>query len=128
MYAHFWNVFLPELKRMEKLYSTPYTWNGKEGRFSLIRRLSYVKVFRALSLLSAFHLPFICWNLLQTLRHETNILLMIFALGYTGITVGCTVVRWMHQNQDISGNIVKLLNATVDFQKRSTRPGKLDSY
>jgi hypothetical protein len=116
MYANYWNQFLPELQRLEKIFSTPYTWNRKEQKFSLIHRHPYVKRFRVLSIIIALHMPFICWNLLQTLRHEANILLMIFAFGYTGITSGFTVVRWMYQDRDTSGNIVKLLNVTVDFQ------------
>jgi hypothetical protein len=124
MYANFWNLLLPELQRLERIWSTPYTWNSKEQKFSLIRRSSYVKRFKALSILFALHLPLIGWNLLQTLRYETDILLMIFGLGCTGITLAITVVRWMYQNQDISSDIVKLLNATVHFQKLSTRPGK----
>jgi hypothetical protein len=128
MYANFWNQILPELKRLESILSTPYAWNSKEKRFSLIHHLSYVKINRALFIFSALHLPFICWNLLQTLRNETNILLIIFAFGYTSITSGSTVVRWMYQNQHISGDIVKLLNATVDLQKLSTLPGKTSLY
>jgi hypothetical protein len=124
MYTHYWDLFLPELKRLETIWSTPYTWNSKEQKFSLIQRLSYVKGFKALSILFALHLPLIGWNLLQTLRYETDILLMIFGLGCTGITLAITVVRWMYQNQGISSDIVKLLNATVHFQKLSTRPGK----
>jgi hypothetical protein len=69
---------------------------------------------------------FICCNLLQTLRNEANILLMIFSTGFAFATALITVVRWMYQNPQISGNIVKLLNATVDFQRQSIRPGKTE--
>jgi hypothetical protein len=128
MYANYWNQFLPELQILGKILSTPYSWNREEQKFSLIHRHAYVKRFRALSIIFALHMPFICWNLLQTLRHETNILLMIFALGYFSTTFVITLIRWMYQDRDTSGNIVKLLNATVDFQKRSTRTGKTDIY
>jgi hypothetical protein len=123
MYANYWDRFLPALKRRERIWSTPYTWSCKEGRFILIRQLPYVKRFRVLSLLYALHLPLIYWNLLHTLRYETNIMLIVYSLGYTGLTSLITVVRWMYQNQDISGDIVKLLNATVDFEKLRTMPG-----
>jgi hypothetical protein len=53
---------------------------------------------------------------------------MIFAFGYTSITSESTVVRWMYQNKHISGDIVKLLNATVDFQKLNTQSGKTSLY
>jgi hypothetical protein len=128
MYANFWDLFLPELQRLERIWSTPYTWNCEEKRFSLIRRPSYVKRFNAISILFALHLPLIGWNLLQTLRNETNILLIILGFGYASITSAITVVRWMYQNQDISAEIVKLLNATVSFQILSTRPGKTNAY
>jgi hypothetical protein len=123
MYANYWDRFLPALKRGERIWSIPYTWSCKEGRFILIRQLLYVKRFRVLSLLYALHLPLIYWNLLHTLRYETNIMLIIYSLGYTAVTSLITVVRWMYQNQKISGDIVKLLNATVDFEKLSTLPG-----
>jgi hypothetical protein len=124
MYSNYWDHFLPELKRLEKMWVTPYTWNEKEGRFSLIYHPSYVKRFRALSVIFALHMPFIGWNLLQTLRNETNILLIVLSLGYTSISSVIAVVRWMYQNQHISGDVVKQLNMTVDFQKRSTLPGR----
>jgi hypothetical protein len=40
------------------------------------------------------------------------------------MTAVITVVRWMYTNQYKCGNIVKLLNAMVDFQKLSTESGK----
>jgi hypothetical protein len=128
MYANFWDLFLPELERMERIWSSPYTWNRKEERFSLIRRPSYVKRYRVLSVLIALHMPIVFWNLLQTLRNETNIILIIYAVGYTSVTSGITVIRWMYQNQIISGEIINLINLTVKFQKLSTRPGKIDGY
>jgi hypothetical protein len=121
MYEHFWDQILPQLTKMQRTFSTPYAWNIKEQRFSLIRRPSYLKTFRALSLLISIHTPLIFWNLLQTVRHETNNLLKIYGLGYMGITSVITVTRWMHQN--VAGDIVQLLNLTVAFQKFSTRPG-----
>jgi hypothetical protein len=120
MYWYFWNRFLPELEAMEKTFSTPYTWNSKKQRFSLIRNISYVRRMKNLSVLFALHLPFICWNLLQTVRNERNNLLMLYGLGYTSTTFVLTVIRWMYQN--IGREIVQLLNSTVDFQKLNTRP------
>jgi hypothetical protein len=105
------------------MWVTTYTWNDKERRFSLIYHPSYVKRFRALSVIFALHMPFIFWNLLQTLRNETNILLIVLSLGYTSISSVIAVVRWMYQDKHISGDVVKHLNMTVDFQKRSTQPG-----
>jgi hypothetical protein len=128
MYAHFWDRLLPELERLKRIWGIPYIWNCEEQRFNLIRRLSYIKIFRALSIIFALHMPFICWNLLQTLQNEKNIFLMICALGGTGLTSAITMVRWMYQSQRISGDIVKLLNAAVDFQKLITQPGKTDSH
>jgi hypothetical protein len=106
---------------MKRIYTTPYTWNCNEQKFTLIRSLSYVRIFRALSLLIALHTPLIFWNLLQTLRLETNILLKIYGLGYTSITFTIGVVRGMHQN--VAGDIVELLNLTIAFQKLSTNSG-----
>jgi hypothetical protein len=128
MYAHFWDRLLPELDRLERMWSIPYIWNCKEQRFHLIRRLPYMKRFRALSIFFTLHILFIYWNLLQTLRNETNILLMIYGLGYTGITSAITVVRWMYQSQHTSGEIVKCLNAAVHFQKLIAQPGKIHGY
>jgi hypothetical protein len=128
MYAHFWEHLLPKIERLERTWSIPYIWNCKEQRFHLIRRLSYKKMFRALSVIFALHMPFICWNLLQTLQNEKNIFLMICALGGTGLTSGITVVRWMYQSQRISGDIVKFVNAAVNFQKLNTQPGKTDRH
>jgi hypothetical protein len=128
MYAHFWDRLLPELERLERIWSIPYIWNCEEQRFNLIRRLSYIKIFRALSIFFTLYMPFICWNLLQTLQNETNILLMIYGLGYTGITSAITLVRWMYQSQHISGEIVKFLNAAVNFQKMIAQPGKIHGY
>jgi hypothetical protein len=121
MYEHFWDQVLPQLTKMQRTYSTPYAWNIKEQRFSLICRLSYLKTFKALSLLISIHTPLIFWNLLQTLRHETNNLLKIYGFGYMGMTSGMTVTRWMHAN--VAGEIVQLLNLTVPFQKLSTNTG-----
>jgi hypothetical protein len=126
MYTHYWNQFLPQLARLERILSTPYSWNSKERRFGHIRNLSYVQRFRFVSVLFAFHMLFVCWNLLQTLRNEANILLMIFSTGFTFATGVITVVRWMYQNPQISGIIVKRLNATVDFQRQSIRPAKTE--
>jgi hypothetical protein len=126
MYAHFWDQFLPELERLKRIWSTPYIWNYKEQRFQLIRCLSYLKTFRTLSIIFALHMPFIYWNLLQTLQNETNILLRVCALWGTGITSAITVVRWMYQRQRVSADIVKLLNAAVSFENLNIQPGKTD--
>jgi hypothetical protein len=123
MYAHFWDLFLPQIERAKKTFSIPYTWSLKEGRFNLIRSPSYVKRFRALSILFKLHMAFVFWNLLQTLRNETNILLIMYGLDYTAITFAVTVSRWMYQNQTLAGDIVELLNLTVDFEKLNTQPG-----
>jgi hypothetical protein len=123
MYAHLWDLFLPDIERAKGICSIPYTWNLKEGRFNLIRSPSYVKSFRTLSILFKLHMAFVFWNLLQTLRNETNILLIMYGLGYTAITFAISVSQWMYQNQNLAGGIVELLNLTVDFEKLSTRPG-----
>jgi hypothetical protein len=121
MYRYFWNQFLPELKGMKQTFSTPYIWNSKAQRFTLIRSLSYVKRFRSLSIIFALHLPLICWNLLQTFRNETNNFIVLYGLWHTAVTAIITVIRWMHQNA--GGEIVQFLNSTVDFQKLHIRPG-----
>jgi hypothetical protein len=56
------------------------------------------------------------------LRNETNILLMIYGLGYTAIASARDVCRYMYQNQNLAGGIVEFLNSTVDFEILSTRP------
>jgi hypothetical protein len=121
MYEYFWEYLLPYLQRAKRTFATPYTWDSKGQRFTLIRSIPYVRRFRNLSILTALHLLLIWYNLYQTLRNETNILLKIYSLGYAGITSAITVVRWMHQS--LAAEIVPFLNATVAFQNSTARPG-----
>jgi hypothetical protein len=122
MYEHFWDLVLPELKWMQSLSTTTYTWLNEEKRFGLIRSLSYLKRFRILSKVFLFHIPFIYWNLVQSLRNETNAVVRIYGVGYTGATFAITVARLMYQN--FAGEILQLLNLTVHFQNACTRPGR----
>jgi hypothetical protein len=121
MYEHFWDQLLPYLRVTERLYGTPYAWDGKTRKFVLIRDPRYVKAFRIVSLLILTHSALMGCNVLQALRNETSIVLKIIATGFGAVTFAFTVVRWIHQNK--ASDVVRFLNHTIAFQALNPQQG-----
>jgi hypothetical protein len=126
MYKHFMNQLLLFLKIAKLTYTTPYEWNTQESKFMLIINSKYVKVFRILSNLNLLHFGLIFWNLIQTLRKETNPVYQMMGVTFTAYAALTSVCRWMHSERAVE--IVDFLNYMVqsEISFSSSAGGKIN--
>jgi hypothetical protein len=126
MYDHLLDLFVPLLRKLKVIISTPYIWDVKGRKFELIKNKKYVKRFRIVSYIIYAHMVIMAWNLFQVFKKERNLLLEIFSLGTSAMTFFATVNRRMHQNE--AAYIVQLLNCMVAFETSSTEWGNINMF
>jgi hypothetical protein len=115
-------LVIPYLKRMERMFSTPYNWNIKERKFVLIGDKRYVKTFLRVLFLTISNFGIVCWNTLYMLFHENNNLLVMWGLFITAVTFTITVSQLVHY---VSGKkIAELQNRCLTFHHFESQPGK----
>jgi hypothetical protein len=121
MYENLILQFIPYLKRMERIYATPYTWNSKQRNFVLIQDKSYIKIFRLITFLMIAHLGLMCWNILHVSLYEKYNLFVMLALYAFAVTFIITVVRSLHT---FSGKqIAELHNSCLKFHHLNGQAG-----
>jgi hypothetical protein len=121
MYDQFWDIILPSLRRMEKIFTTPYSWDSISQSFVLIETNKYLIYYRILTSLIITHMIVMFWNFVQALRHESSLLLKVIVLAVTAITFSITKMRWMHQRK--KRVIIQFLNWSIAFQRLNIMHG-----
>jgi hypothetical protein len=124
MYKHFMDQLLVFLKLTRLTYTTPYEWHAQKAKFKIIINSKYVKVFRFLSNLNLLHFGLICWNLIQTLRKETNPVYQMIGVTVAAYAAITSVCRWMHNKRAVE--IVDFLNYMVQSKISLSDEGKLN--
>jgi hypothetical protein len=124
MYAHYWDLVLPHFRTLQRTLATPFAWNILQGKFTLIKKpKSYAKLFNTLFSVIFVHCALVGFNLLQTLRKETNMLITIISLGCSCCIFYTTMSLWMHKTK--AGLVIQFLNSMVEFERSSIRPGNV---
>jgi hypothetical protein len=77
----------------------------------IIKTPKYLKVSNLLSYLSFIHMGIMCWNLMQILRNEKNVVPQIISSAVTACTTFTAVCRWTHYKP--AKDIVCFLNCIV---------------
>jgi hypothetical protein len=124
MYAHYWDLVLPHFQTLQRTLATPFAWDLKQGKFTLIKKPKYyAKLFNILSSVIFLHCALVGYNLLQTLRNETKMLITIISLGCSSVIFYTTLTLWMHRTK--ASNLIQFLNRMVEFERSSIRPGNI---
>jgi hypothetical protein len=118
------NQLLLFLKITRLTYTTPYDWDNQKTKFAIITNSKYVKVFRIISNLNLLHFGLIFWNLIQTLRKETNPVYQMIGVTVTAYAALTSVCRWMHAKRAVE--IVDFLNYMVQSKISLSDGGKLN--
>jgi hypothetical protein len=124
MFAHYWDLVLPHFQTLQQTLATPFAWDPKQGKFTLIKKPKYyAKLFNTLSSVIFVHCALVGFNLLQTLRNETNMLITIISLGCSSCIFYTTMSFWMHKTK--AGLLIQFLNRMVEFERSSIRLGNV---
>jgi hypothetical protein len=124
MYAHYWDLVLPHFQTLQRSLATPFAWDTKQGKFALIKKPKYyAKLFNILSSVIFVHCALVGFNLLQTLRNETNMLITIISLGCSCCIFYSTLTLWMHKTK--ASNLIQFLNRMAEYERSSIRLGNV---
>jgi hypothetical protein len=121
MYAHYWDLVLPHFKTLQRTLATPFAWDQLQGKFALLSKPQYYgNLFNTLSAVIFVHCALVGFNLLQTLRNETNMLITIISLGGSSCIFYATLSLWMQKTKAL----IQFLNRMIEFERYSIRLGK----
>jgi hypothetical protein len=123
MYAHYWDLVLTHFETLQRTLATPFAWDPKQGNFAIIRKPKYyAKLFNILSSVIFVHCALVGFNLLQTLRNETNMFITIISLGCSCCIFYATLSLWMHKTK--ANSLIRFINRMIECERSSIGIGK----